>query len=1076
MRLQSMLPSALVVTVLCGSLWGSAAIAEDEKPIAIEAIERADAVDFEKEILPIFRRNCLACHNSTEAESDLILETPATILKGGGEGPAVTAGKSAESLLLKLASRQQESFMPPDDNTVGANSLTSRELGLIKLWIDQGAKGEVKGISGAPDWQPLPAGVNPIYTVAISPDGQYVAAGRANQVFIYHAPSKQEVGRLTDPKLLESEIYDRPGVAFFDVVQSLGFSPDGQYLAAGGYRTVKLFRRPRNVQRQSLEKLASPAHLLVTSADGRWVAFGLANGKIRLTDLASGRVTVSLAAHAGPVKALAFSADGARLVSGSADKSVLVWNVQTLAQEGPTITTPAAVNSVALVGEGKLIATAGEDKVIRIWSLPGDGVDNSKPQKELNGHEGPVHCLATVQANGSQLLSGGQDGTVRLWNLADGKVIRSMNHGGPVVSVAVRPDFTRFVSASANNTAKLWNAADGKEVAIQKGSFRARLTTEALKRSVDLAKIREDKSKGDLDAANKRKEAEDKNLKTAQDNSKKATEELAKKEEATKKPTADKVAADKRLTDSQATQKKAETDQKTAEANMKKAEEELKKAQEALKVAEQVILDTTASNKVAAATLATVQAAAKGAPKNKSLAELAVSVTKLVQQGQENGKKAAAEKVVAQKVVTDMEAAKKVADEGKKKADELLTKSNADLKTAQENQKKATEAAQKATNERNAAQRTLEANKKTEMRAGDAVTKAQQGIVETDKLHKSEQGKHKQAQASHETASKELPGTEKPLHAIAFSFDGTSFALAGEDHQVHTFESETGAPIETYEGHNAPVTAVGFAKNGDLISAANDHSVIVWNGNPQWELVRTIGNPDDANTLVDRVTAVGFSRNGKLLATGGGEPSRSGQLKLWDVETGKLVREIKEPHSDTIFAVEFSPEDDYIASCGADRFMKVFKVADGEFVRSYEGHTHHVLGVSWCADGRSLATCGADKVIKIWTFKTGDQQRTIGGFSKELTSIKFVSIGNNVVASCGDNNVHVKRADNGGNIRALGGGKDFMYSTAVSGDGKTFVGGGQDSVLRIWNDQGQSLATFGPQKVEQAEAESGGGE
>ena len=112
MRLQSMLPSALVVTVLCGSLWGSAAIAEDEKPIAIEAIERADAVDFEKEILPIFRRNCLACHNSTEAESDLILETPATILKGGGEGPAVTAGKSAESLLLKLASRKSRLCLP----------------------------------------------------------------------------------------------------------------------------------------------------------------------------------------------------------------------------------------------------------------------------------------------------------------------------------------------------------------------------------------------------------------------------------------------------------------------------------------------------------------------------------------------------------------------------------------------------------------------------------------------------------------------------------------------------------------------------------------------------------------------------------------------------------------------------------------------------------------------------------------------------------------------------------------------------------------------------------------------------
>ena len=1074
MRRYTMFSSSVLGSVFLGLVLNTVVFAEDEKPTAIEEIKRTDAVDFEKEILPIFRRNCLACHNSTEAESDLVLETPASILKGGSDGPSVVAGKGADSLLLKLAARQQESFMPPDDNTVGAKSLSPQELGLIKLWIDQGAKGEVKGISGAPDWQPLPAGVNPIYSVTISPDGQYVAAGRANQVFIYHAPSKREVGRLTDPTLLNSEIYDRPGVAFFDVVQSLGFSPDGQYLAAGGYRTVKIFRRPRNVQRHALDKLESAAHIIATSADGRWVAFGLENGKVRLSDLATGRVSVSLSGHTAAVKALAFSADGSKLVSGSADKTVLVWNVQKFAQDGPALATPSPVNGVALVSEGKQIATAGDDNLIRVWNMPGEGVDNAQPQREIKGHGGPVHSLVSVQANGSQLLSGSQDGTVRLWNVADGKQLRSMNHGGPVVAVSVRPDFAKFVSASANNTAKLWNAADGKEVAVSKGSFRARLTVEELKRTVDLAKIREDKAKGDLDAANKRKEAEDKNLKTAQDNTKKATEELAKKVEATKKPAADKVAADKVLTDGQAAQKKAEADQKTADANMKKAEADLKKSQAAFKVAEQAVVDAGVAGKVAATTLASVQAAAKAAPKNKSLAELVVSVTNVVKQAQEQSKKVESEKAKAQKAVTDMEAAKKAADDAKKKADETLTKANADLKAAQETQKKATEAAQKATNEKNAAQRTLEANQKTEKRAGEAVVKAQQGIAEADKLHKGEQGKHKQAQGAHEKANAALPATEKPLHSVAFSHDGKTFALAGDDQQVHTFESETGAPVESYEGHGAAVTAVGFAKNGDLISAAKDNSVILWNGSPQWELVRTIGNPDDAQTLVDRVTAVGFSRSGKLLATGGGEPSRSGQLKLWDVETGKLVREIKEPHSDTIFAVEFSPEDDYIASCGADRFMKVFKVADGEFVRSFEGHTHHVLGVSWSADGRTLATCGADKVIKIWTFKTGDQQRTIGGFSKELTSIKFVSIGTNVVASCGDNNVHVKRADNGGNIRALGGGKDFMYSTAVSGDGKTFVGGGQDSVLRIWNDQGQALAAFGPPEVAQPEAESGG--
>ena len=50
----------------------------DEIPIA--AIEHEGSVDFQKEVLPILRKNCLACHNSTDAEGDLILETPEAML------------------------------------------------------------------------------------------------------------------------------------------------------------------------------------------------------------------------------------------------------------------------------------------------------------------------------------------------------------------------------------------------------------------------------------------------------------------------------------------------------------------------------------------------------------------------------------------------------------------------------------------------------------------------------------------------------------------------------------------------------------------------------------------------------------------------------------------------------------------------------------------------------------------------------------------------------------------------------------------------------------------------------------
>src|SRR5262245_41029444 len=105
----------------------AALFAADEGPnaaqkssIPIAEFKGVATVDFENEILPILKNNCLACHNQTKAKADLVLETPQTILKGGESGPAVIPGKSSESLLLKLASHQDKPIMPPKENKVNA--------------------------------------------------------------------------------------------------------------------------------------------------------------------------------------------------------------------------------------------------------------------------------------------------------------------------------------------------------------------------------------------------------------------------------------------------------------------------------------------------------------------------------------------------------------------------------------------------------------------------------------------------------------------------------------------------------------------------------------------------------------------------------------------------------------------------------------------------------------------------------------------------------------------------------------------------------------------------------------------
>jgi len=241
--------------------------------LPIAELKRTEPVDFEKEILPILKNNCLACHNQTKAKASLILETPQEILKGGDSGPGVVPGKSAESLLLKVAAHQEDPKMPPKDNKVNAADLKPEELALLRLWIDQGAKGEVR--AAAPiEWQPLSAAFNPIYAVAVTADGQFAACSRANQVFVYSIPSARLVATLP--------------AAHKDLIQSLTFSPAGDLLASGSYGEVKLWRRAR---KEPIKYVApeGPMPVIATRPDGKRLAGPGSNNVARLWNPEDGK-------------------------------------------------------------------------------------------------------------------------------------------------------------------------------------------------------------------------------------------------------------------------------------------------------------------------------------------------------------------------------------------------------------------------------------------------------------------------------------------------------------------------------------------------------------------------------------------------------------------------------------------------------------------------------------------------------------------------------------------------------------------------------------------------------------------
>jgi mono/diheme cytochrome c family protein len=99
-------------------------------------------VTYEKDIRGIFEKSCVRCHGPERAKAKLRLDTLAGILKGSEDGKVVDPGQSTKSVLVINVAHagDKDDYMPPPDNKAHIPALTPEQIGLIRAWIDQGAK------------------------------------------------------------------------------------------------------------------------------------------------------------------------------------------------------------------------------------------------------------------------------------------------------------------------------------------------------------------------------------------------------------------------------------------------------------------------------------------------------------------------------------------------------------------------------------------------------------------------------------------------------------------------------------------------------------------------------------------------------------------------------------------------------------------------------------------------------------------------------------------------------------------------------------------------------------------------
>jgi WD40 repeat protein len=311
--------------------------------------------------------------------------------------------------------------------------------------------------------------------VAFSPDGKRLATGASDGTIRVWDPASREVVAMLRGHST-------------GIIRALAYAPDGQTLvSAGEDGSVKVWdvavRRDPNILTGEKAAFNSVAF----SPDGKTLAAGDCQDTLRLWDMRSREQLAAIPGDKGTACWVTFAPDGQTLAAGSRN-TVRLWDTRTKARVAE-FQHRGQVNSIAFSPDGRLVAAGGGDNVL-VWDratgreaarFPGKWVEFSPDgtllaaglgnsvrlhdvatwheQAAFGGHTPYVKCLA-FSPDGKTLATGDWQGTLRLWDVAEKRLLASRQVEVMVLmTLAFSPDGRRLVTCGGDGGVKFWDAA-----------------------------------------------------------------------------------------------------------------------------------------------------------------------------------------------------------------------------------------------------------------------------------------------------------------------------------------------------------------------------------------------------------------------------------------------------------------------------------------------------------------------------------------------------------------------------------------------------------------------------------------
>jgi WD40 repeat protein len=295
-------------------------------------------------------------------------------------------------------------------------------------------------------------------SAALSPDGKVLAvSGKRNRAHLIDVLTGKAVRQIKGPNWAPELREGFPRIRV-EAVHGFTFSPDGRLLAATGIDFVAVWDAATGERRYLIR---DDHGRLAFSPDGKYLACG--GEELCLYGAATGKKVRRFEGHTGNIAGLAFSPDGTTLATAQ-EYAICLWDVKTGKRRLPFPGHETPVGCLAFAPDGTALASGADDLIV--WDLK-----TRRPRYACTGHYTGV--LSVAYAPDGKMLAtgdgyggggtGGRDARIRLWNSADGRLLRDFHgHINSVEGLAFAPDGRSLASVGHDARARLWDVATGK--------------------------------------------------------------------------------------------------------------------------------------------------------------------------------------------------------------------------------------------------------------------------------------------------------------------------------------------------------------------------------------------------------------------------------------------------------------------------------------------------------------------------------------------------------------------------------------------------------------------------------------